>query len=177
MVHGIVSKAGGFVQVTSQLGAGATFDVWLPLAHERQARLETPAEPRRGGRETVLLVEDEELVLRLTGQLLLKLGYEVIAVAGAEDALALVERGRRFDLLLTDVLLAGVDGLELFRRAAAMRGPFPVVFMSGYTDNVLADKGVQETGAAFLQKPFSHDELASKVRAALDAHAVNATSG
>jgi PAS domain S-box-containing protein len=177
MVHGIVSKAGGFVQVTSQPGAGATFDVWLPLAHERHALPETSAEPRRGGRETVLLVEDEELVLRFTSQLLQKLGYEVIGAARAEDALALIDQGRAFDLLLTDVLLPGMDGLELFRRAAVARGAFPVVFMSGYTDNVLAEKGLEETGAAFLQKPFSHDELAAKVRAALDAHALGATSG
>jgi two-component system, cell cycle sensor histidine kinase and response regulator CckA len=171
VVHGIVSKAGGFVQVTSQPGAGATFDVWLPLAHEHHARAEVLAEPRRGGRETVLLVEDEELVLRFTSQLLRKLGYEVIAAACAEEAMALVEEGKAFDLLLTDVLLAGMDGLELFRRAVAVRGAFPVVFMSGYTDNVLAEKGLEETGAAFLQKPFSHDELAAKVRVALDAHA------
>ena len=177
MVHGIVSKAGGFVQVTSELGAGATFDVWLPLAHERQAPREATAEPRRGGRETVLLVEDEELVRRFTGQLLKKLGYEVIGAIGAEDALAGVESGQAFDLLLTDVLLPGMDGLELFRRLAALRGRFPVVFMSGYTDNVLAEKGVEETGAAFLQKPFSHDELAAKVRAALDAHTLSRTSG
>jgi CheY-like chemotaxis protein len=125
----------------------------------------------------VLLVEDEELVLRFTSQLLQKLGYEVVGAARAEDALALMEQGQAFDLLLTDVLLPGMDGLELFRRAAVARGAFPVVFMSGYTDNVLAEKGLEETGAAFLQKPFSHDELAAKVRAALDAHALGATSG
>ncbi len=176
MVHGIVSKAGGFVQVTSQLGAGATFDVWLPLADERQAPLATLAEARRGGRETVLIVEDDALVLRFTSQLLRKLGYEVIGAPRAEEALAAIETGQAFDLLLTDVLLPGMDGLELFRRAAALRGAFPVVFMSGYTDNLLAEKGLEETGAAFLQKPFSHDELAAKVRAALDARALNTLS-
>jgi len=177
MVHGIVSKAGGFIQVASQPGAGASFDIWLPLAQEPAAVAETASEVRRGGREAVLLVEDEDMVLRFTGQLLRKLGYEVLPAACAEDALAAVKKGVHFDLLLTDVLLPGIDGLELFRRLVAQRGNFPVVFMSGYTDNVLAEKGLQETGAAFLQKPFSHGELASKVRAALDAHVTRATSG
>ncbi|MES1187476.1 MAG: response regulator [Myxococcales bacterium] len=177
MVHGIVSKAGGFIQVASQPGAGASFDIWLPLAQEPAAAAETASDVRRGGREAVLLVEDEDMVLRFTGQLLRKLGYEVLPAACAEDALAAVEKGVHFDLLLTDVLLPGIDGLELFRRLVAQRGNFPVVFMSGYTDNVLAEKGLQETGAAFLQKPFSHGELASKVRAALDAHVTHATSG
>jgi two-component system, cell cycle sensor histidine kinase and response regulator CckA len=177
MVHGIVSKAGGFVEVKSERGKGASFDVWLPLAHERQVVAEAAPALRRGGRETVLLVEDEEMVLRFTSQLLTRLGYEVLTASRAEEALALIEAGERFDLLLTDVLLPGIDGLELFRRVAARRGAFPVVFMSGYTDNVLAEKGVAEAGAAFLQKPFSHDELAAKVRAALDASALSATSG
>jgi two-component system, cell cycle sensor histidine kinase and response regulator CckA len=177
MVHGIVSKAGGFVQVKSEPGAGATFDVWLPLVDERRETPEAAAEPRRGGRETVLVVEDEELVLRFTTQLLKKLGYEVIGAARAEAALACVAGGEHFDVLLTDVLLPGMDGLELFRRIKSARGPFPVVFMSGYTDNLLAEKGLEETGAAFLQKPFSHAELAAKVRAVLDAHALTLTSG
>jgi PAS domain S-box-containing protein len=177
MVHGIVSKAGGFIQVESELGRGATFDVWLPLANERQAPPEAATVARRGGRETVLIVEDEELVLRFTTQLLRNLGYEVLGAANAEEALAHLEAGKTFDLLLTDVLLPGIDGLELFRRVKARRGQFPVVFMSGYTDNLLAEKGLDETGAAFLQKPFSHDELAAKVRAALDAHLLDPASG
>jgi PAS domain S-box-containing protein len=176
MVHGIVSKAGGFVQVASEPGAGATFEIWLPLAEERASPPEVAPASRRGGREAILLVEDEEMVLRFTSQLLRELGYEVLPAACAEDALSVVSKGVDFDLLLTDVLLPGIDGLELFRRLAAQRGNFPVVFMSGYTDNVLAERGLQETGAAFLPKPFSHDELAAKVRAALDAHAASATS-
>jgi two-component system, cell cycle sensor histidine kinase and response regulator CckA len=126
---------------------------------------------RRGGCETVLLVEDEELVLRLTTALLKQLGYTVLASPRAEHALTRIEAKEPFDLLLTDVLLPGIDGPELYRRAAFKRGAFPVVFMSGYTADVLAEKGLAEARAAFLQKPFSHDELAAKVRAALDAHA------
>jgi PAS domain S-box-containing protein len=170
MVHGIISKAGGFVQVSSAPGGGATFDVWLPIAPSAEAPTPPPSLPRRGGRETVLLVEDEELVLRFTKQLLGRLGYEVLTAARGDDALCMVQSGACFDVLLTDVLLPGMDGYELYRSVMALRGAIPVVFMSGYTDNVLAEKGVEEVGAAFLQKPFSHDELAAKVRAVLDAH-------
>jgi CheY-like chemotaxis protein len=175
MVHGIVTKAGGFVQVASRPGAGSTFDVWLPLVKEARTADVAELAARRGGSETVLLVEDEELVLRLATALLNQLGYRVLASPLAEHALARIEAKEPFDLLLTDVLLPGIDGPELYRRAARERGAFPVVFMSGYTADVLAEKGLAETGAAFLQKPFSHDELAAKVRAALDAHAALGT--
>jgi two-component system, cell cycle sensor histidine kinase and response regulator CckA len=174
MVHGIISKAGGFVQVSSAPGRGASFDLWLPLSQSAETPALPPSLPRRGGRETVLLVEDEALVLRFTKQLLGRLGYEVLTATRGDDALALVQRGARFDVLLTDVLLPGMDGYELYRSVAALRGACPVVFMSGYTDNILAEKGVGEAGAAFLQKPFSHDELAAKVRAVLDAHGATA---
>lgn len=169
MVHGIVGKAGGFIQVRTELSKGAHFDVYLPLV---DAEAEAPALQsvvRRGGPETVLLVEDEGLVLRVTQQLLQKLGYRVETAARGDDALAMVQAGVRFDLLLTDVRLPGMDGHKLYQAAARLRRGLPVVFMSGYTDNVLAERGVGEAGAAFLQKPFSHDELAAKVRAALDA--------
>jgi len=172
MVHGIVNKAGGFVQVSSTLGEGSCFDVWLPLAYEKATPSDGLSESRRGGHETVLLVEDEEMVLRFTSQLLDRLGYEVLTAARAELALQQIQAGAHFDLLLTDLLLPGMDGHELYRRALQLRGAFPVVFMSGYTANLVAEKGLEEAGAAFLQKPFSHDELAAKVRAALDTHAL-----
>jgi len=81
----------------------------------------------------------------------------------------MLEAGMTLDLLLTDVRLPGMDGHQLYQKAVRLRAGLPVVFMSGYTDNVLAERGLEEAGTAFLQKPFSHDELAAKVRAALDA--------
>ena len=172
MVHGIVTKAGGFIEVSSELGLGSTFDVWLPLSADKACTTEVTTVARQGGRETIVLVEDEQMVLRFTTKLLERLGYQVRPFASAEMALAELQGGATFDLLLTDILLPGIDGHELYRRVVTARGHFPVVFMSGYTANLLAEKGLQEAGAAFLQKPFSHDELAAKVRAALDAHAV-----
>ncbi|HKP57676.1 MAG TPA: ATP-binding protein [Polyangiales bacterium] len=170
MVHGIVSKAGGFVEVRSRPGEGSTFEVWLPLASGQPVASQPPPETRPSGTETVLLVEDEAHVLRHTTQLLQRLGYRVIGTARADEALALVQSGTKFDLLLTDVLLPGIHGHDLFRRLTALRGDLPVVFMSGYTSDVLAEKGIADAGALFLAKPFSWNELALKVRAAIDTH-------
>jgi PAS domain S-box-containing protein len=168
MVHGIVSKAGGFVEVRSQLAKGTTFDVWLPIAHGQPVPVSVASDARPRGREIVLLVEDEEHVLRTTTHLLQRLGYRVITATRGEEALAAIQGGAQFDVLLTDVLLPGIDGHDLYRRVAALRGRTPVVFMSGYTANVLAEKGLNDAGAVFLAKPFSWNELAVKVRAALD---------
>jgi two-component system cell cycle sensor histidine kinase/response regulator CckA len=174
MVHGIVNKAGGFIAVRSQPAAGSTFEVWLPLAVGQEPASPPAARALSGGAETVLVVDDEELVLRLTGLLLQELGYHVLTAARAEDALAMIEAGAKLDLLLTDVLLPGVNGPELYRRLTALCGAVPVVFMSGYADDALASPGLTQAGAVFLQKPFSLDELAGKVRAALDARASRA---
>ena len=98
----------------------------------------------------------------------------MLTAARAEDALAMIQAGAKLDLLLTDVLLPGVNGPELYRRLTALCGAVPVVFMSGYADDALASPGLTQAGAVFLPKPFSLDELASKVRAALDARASRA---
>jgi CheY-like chemotaxis protein len=127
-----------------------------------------PGSLQRGRAETILLVEDDELASRTTRRLLEMLDYAVQVAGRGDEALALIEAGAQFDLLLTDVLLPGLDGPELFRRAARQRPSLPVVFMSGYAADLLVEKGVSDAGAVFLQKPFSHAELALKIRAALD---------
>ena len=168
IVHGIVSTSGGFVEVRSQPQQGSTFEVYLPLTQAELSATSVEPDLRPTGRETVLLVEDEEQVLRYTAQLLTQLGYKVVTTARAEEALALIQAGTQFDLLLTDVRLPGMDGHDLFRRVTAMRGPVPTVFISGFTDNILAEQGLNDAGAIFLPKPFSWHELALKVRTALD---------
>ena len=169
-IYGILQQAGGFITVETTLGTGSVFRVFLPsiasVAPQPHVQQGLPSSP---GRETVLLVEDEEQVLRYTAQLLGQLGYRVISAARAEEAFATLESGVHFDLLLTDVRLPGMDGHDFFRRVSAMRGPVPVVFMSGFTDNILAEQGLVDAGALFLPKPFSWHELALKVRTALDA--------
>ncbi|HMI92060.1 MAG TPA: PAS domain S-box protein, partial [Polyangiales bacterium] len=168
MVHGIINKAGGFVTVSSRPGAGSTFEAWLPLAISQKPDAQPRSPAGKGGSETVLVVDDDELVLSVTSELLRQLGYCVLTAAGAEDALSSLETLGSFDLLLTDVRLPGMNGPELFRRISALRGAVPVVFMSGYADNILAASDMPKTGAVFLAKPFSQVELAAKVRAVLD---------
>jgi two-component system cell cycle sensor histidine kinase/response regulator CckA len=154
--------------VCSRPGEGSTFEVWLPLAVGQQPTAAPSTRPPVSGSETVLLVDDEAMVLRLTRQLLEELGYHVLSAQRAEDALAIAESGARFDALLTDVRLPGMNGPELVRRVVALRGAVPVVFMSGFADEALP--GPEPTVTWFLPKPFSYADLAATIRAALDAH-------
>jgi PAS domain S-box-containing protein len=167
-VYGIVRQSGGFIQVSSELGRGTSFQIHFP----RVPGLAPPALERAraqiGGSETVFLVEDEDIVLRFTRRLLESFGYRVEVAMRGDSALAMIRAGLRFDVLLTDVLLPGMDGHQLYKRAAELRPELPVVFMSGYTGNLIGERGVVAAGASFLQKPFAPDALANKLRSALD---------
>jgi CheY-like chemotaxis protein len=123
-----------------------------------------------GGTETILVVEDEEAVRRLTCRSLEAQGYEVLPAASASEALLLLEKhAGEIHLLITDVVMPDVSGRELARSAAPLRPLMKVLFMSGYTDNVIVHHGVLDAGTAFLQKPFTPRSLAQKVREVLDA--------
>ncbi len=168
-VYGIVKQAGGFIQVWSELGQGTRFDIHLPMA---TAPISTaPPRPRLGpgGAETVLLVEDDPLVLRTAKRVLESLGYAVRTASHGDDAISLIEAGLKFDLLLTDVILPGCDGHTVYRHARQKRADVRVLFMSGYTDDFIAEKSITEAGGHFLHKPFTPDELAAEVRDVLDA--------
>jgi CheY-like chemotaxis protein len=171
VVHGIVQQSGGHLEVCSMPGVGTTFKVYLPAVEApASARLaDEPAPPPSGRGETVLLVEDEEAVRAVSVLLLESLGYRVLEAASAEEALRLVGAGRhKLDLLLTDVVMPGRNGREL---AEALRRQDPglkVLFQSGYTGEVVVGHGIVEAEKAFLQKPFTLDTLAKKVRAVLD---------
>jgi CheY-like chemotaxis protein len=172
VVHGIVEQSGGHLEVCSLPGVGTTFRLYLPAVQEAAtaAAADEPSAPPAGRGETVLLVEDEEAVRALSLLLLEGLGYRVLEAANAEEALRLVdEGGQKPDLLLTDVVMPGRNGREL---AEALRRQDPglkVLFQSGYTGEVVVGHGVVEGEMAFLQKPFTRDALAKKVRAVLDA--------
>ena len=171
-VYGIVHQSGGSVLVESAKGRGATFRVRLPRV---QAPLEVPPpEPRpraaTGGRERILLVEDEPSVRRHLQRALEGEGYRVRAVADAAHALALAERpGEGIDLLVTDVVMPGMSGPALAARLAAQRPGLRILYVSGYVEDVLAPRGVVASGAAFLEKPFTPEVLAAKVREVLKA--------
>jgi len=168
LVYGIVQQNGGFVQVTSAPGQGSTFQIHLPLCRPGVATPPDHTIPAQGGDETIFLVEDNDMVLRVTRRMLETLGYKVCVAERGDEAMRLIESGLPFDLLLTDIRLPSIDGHALYRGAAKLRPNLPVVFTSGYTADLLVDEGITDAGAVFLQKPYSHDELARKVRAALE---------
>jgi len=166
-VYGIVKQNRGFVNVYSEPGKGTTFRIYLP--RETTARKESAAETTgsalRGGSETILLVEDEAGI-RFTIRLFLeRFGYTVIAASCPEEALRLVaEHPDGIDLLITDVVMPGMSGRELAEKLAPDHPSMKILYMSGYTANVIAHRGILDEGVQFLSKPISRDELAQKVR-------------
>lgn len=169
-VFGIVKQLGGNVWLYSEPGTGTTIRIYLPAARgelSEPVREPTLSLPR--GDERLLVVEDDDMVRRVVVALLAKAGYQVDAVSRASDALRLLEEdAQRFALLLTDVIMPDLNGRELADRVRALQPTLKVLFMSGYTDDVILSHGVLEAGVAFLQKPVTRDLLLRKVREALD---------
>jgi len=172
MVYGVVKQSGGHVTVYSEPGLGTTFKIYLPRVEEApETNRRPPARtvPARGA-ETVLVVEDEEVIRRLICRALEAQGYTALSAPGAREALLLLEKhAGEIHLLITDVVMPGASGKELARSAAALRPSTKVLFISGYTDNVIVHHGVLDAGTAFLQKPFTPRSLVEKVREVLDA--------
>ena len=170
-VYGIVKQHGGHVRVDSAPGKGTGFTVYLPVSEKALS----PKEPRRekidgsGGSETILLVEDNEQVRNLALAILESLGYAVLVAKNGEEALeTLHRRARPVQLLLTDVVMPGMNGRELFQKVSASYPDMKVLYMSGYTDDIVAHSGVLDEGVRLIQKPFSVELLASEVREALE---------
>jgi PAS domain S-box-containing protein len=173
-VYGIVNQSGGQIFCASEPGQGATFAVYLPrmdVSHPSAGRREHEPEPIRGT-ETILLVEDESAVRDLTRRCLEASGYRVLQAGSAEEALDAVSRhAGSLDLLLTDVIMPGASGPELSRRLLSDRPELRVLYVSGYTDETIASQRLLADGASFLQKPFTPEVLARKVRDVLDRQA------
>jgi len=170
-VYGIVNQVGGFIWVYSEPDQGTSFKIYLPEVDATAERVTAVAGARvPGGTETVLLVEDAAAVRAVTKQVLERQGYMVLEAADGEAALQLTQRHRGpIHLLLTDVVMPRVSGRELAEQFARLRPDAKVLYASGYTDDSVVRHGILESGTAYLQKPFSPESLARKVRDVLDA--------
>src|SRR5438270_132159 len=165
-VYGIVQQAGGFIWVYSEPGQGTSFKIYLPQV-DATAEVAAAATGARapGGTETVLLGEDAAAVRAVTKQVLERHGYAVLEAPGGEAAVRLAQRHRGpIHLLLTDVVMPRVSGRELAEQLARVRPDTRVLYASGYTDDSVVRHGILESGTAYLQKPFSPESLARKVR-------------
>jgi CheY-like chemotaxis protein len=166
-VYGIVRQNGGFIDVESALGSGTTFRIHLPRASAEplpDAPERAPAAPERGT-ETVLLVEDELPNLALVRKILESLGYRVLSTHDPLEALRIAERTEEsIDLLLTDVVMPGMDGRRLHTELEARRPGLKCLYMSGYPANVIVHRGVVDEGLNYIQKPFTRSDLGARLR-------------
>lgn len=170
-VYGIVKQNSGHICVYSEKGIGTTFKVFLPryVNKQAQAQLEAVREPVRRGHETILLVEDEQSMLRLIKRIIERLGYTVLAARSPGEAIRLAtEYSGPIHLLVTDVIMPEMNGRQLARSLLTFCPNLKRLFMSGYTADVIAHHGVLDAGVHFIQKPMSMSDLAAKLREALD---------
>jgi PAS domain S-box-containing protein len=168
-VFGILQQNEGFIEVSSAPGLGSCFNLYWPRSEGPIAAAGEPQPSPRPGHETVLVVEDEESVRSLAQRFLRQNGYRVLGASTVAEAEAALRRADpRVELLLTDVIMPGVDGRQLHERLRALQPELKVVYMSGYAGEVIAHHGVLESSVHFLPKPFDADSLTSAVRAALD---------
>jgi two-component system cell cycle sensor histidine kinase/response regulator CckA len=164
-VYGIVKQSEGFIDVESEPGEGASFKIFLPAVLASvpvPVPNESKPEPTPGGVESILLVEDEDMVRRYVATVLGAAGYRVLAAADGHEALRIAEE-ERVDLLLTDVVMPKISGPEL-----AERLKLQVLYMSGYTGDLIEQHEMLQPGVAYIEKPFTAGDLKRKVRAALD---------
>jgi signal transduction histidine kinase len=169
-VYGIAKQSGGFITVRSRLGVGSTFDLYLPALVVQTRDAATGTTPTRcGGTETILLVEDSDAVRVLAENILKRLGYTVLTARDGHEALSLsAAHNARIDLVLTDVVMPRVSGRELAESIVAQRPNVRILYMSGYTDDVIIRKGLHDPSASFIEKPFTSASLAERVRQRLD---------
>jgi two-component system, cell cycle sensor histidine kinase and response regulator CckA len=169
-VYGIVKQNNGYINVYSEPGSGTTFRIYLPrhVGEQHQMRVASNIQTPMGRGEMVLLVEDEPSIMRMAKMMLKRLDYQVLAAGTPRQALALAEQhAGAIDLLITDVVMPEMSGRNLANQIHALYPSIKTLFMSGYTANVIAHNGVLDEGVNFIQKPFSHNDLAIKIRSVL----------
>jgi CheY-like chemotaxis protein len=170
VVYGVVDSMGGRLSIESAPGLGTIVEISLPAADGTAVATDEEDEPpvTLGGAERVLIVEDRDVVRELTRDVLEASGFEVAAVSGGAEALEVVAGEEPFDALLTDVVMPEMSGAQLAHALRADRPKLPVVYMSGYTDDVLGKDELSEPATAFVRKPFSNAELVAAVRGVID---------
>jgi len=167
-VYGIIKQHGGSIYVYSEPGAGTTFKIYLPRTDEAAASDPLPSVSLHAGTETILLVEDEASVRDITERLLRRMGYTVFTAANGEDAMRIFQdHSAHISLLLTDIVMPGINGRELYHRLSALQPELKVLYMSGYTENAIVHHGILDSGIILMPKPFTGEILARKVREAL----------
>jgi len=161
-VYGIVRQNKGFLNVESKSGKGTIFEIYLPRHRETNEKIDEPKPaPATKGKETVLLVEDEPTVLKLTLTMLKRLGYSVLAAHTPGEAILLAERhSKEISILITDIIMPEMNGRDLARKLQTLYPHLQCVFMSGWTADAMVDQGMLDPNTNFLQKPFSMKELA-----------------
>jgi two-component system cell cycle sensor histidine kinase/response regulator CckA len=168
MVYGIVKGHGGIIDVTSEPGQGTTFDIYLPASEKAIVKEQTAATGILTGTETVLLVDDERMVLEVTRELLESLGYRVHAAGGGQEAIAVyMEKRKEIDLVILDMIMPGISGGETFDRLKEINPNIRVLLSSGYSINGRAHEIVARGCNGFIQKPFQLEKLSRKVREVL----------
>lgn len=170
-VYGIIKQHDGNIWVYSEPGMGTTFKIYFPISAETPEKKEIVQQksPTRKGGETILLVEDNEQVRNLGRRILERQGYKVLEAGNGEDALKILSaHDGMVHLLFTDVVMPGMNGKELYAKATQRHQHLKVLYMSGYTDDIIAHRGVLDKGVQMIQKPFTVDGLATKIREVLD---------
>jgi len=175
-VYGIIKQSGGHIVVDSHVGRGTTFRIYLPsVAADVRPAAPGPNGSAAGGRETILIVEDEPDVSEFASDALVLYGYTVLSATSPNEALAIARRHRDdIDVVLTDVVMPGMSGRELATRIAEICPRARVAYMSGYTEDAIVRRGVHSAEIPFIAKPFTADSLAHHLRTVLDGEPVAA---
>ncbi|MBN2163891.1 MAG: PAS domain S-box protein [Pontiellaceae bacterium] len=170
-IYGVVKQNDGFITVYSELGEGSTFKLYLPRFADTYdaVKVDLHHPDLHCGRGTIMLVEDEPAILRMTNRMLTSVGYEVIATSSPKEAIELAETYcEKIDMLMTDVVMPEMNGRDLARAVLSLKPDLKVLYMSGYTANVIAHHGVLDEGINFIQKPFSRTDLSEKVTSVMN---------